>query len=401
MVIIVAILGCMALYKIISNKKILAACLAVITAIMFAQSFMPIDFISNHLVQTVDTGTNKMLYSAQNSHYYGDCLIYNRQYAWIDPALNKALEDTKYSKNSQAIIVGAVSRASEIDGGRNGSASSYTVYWDPENNERTMQPGDGRYAISGINTDSIFSIVTAPLKKGYSFNPDILYNNAVITFIPYYDIDEQEVMNDISRYYYIGPRNIYRSFGGEIVYYDLVKKLDPFDGFSLDNVQGSSKPPYPIDSSEEYLAPSSKISLDLTQEEITQEEIDEYIDSLLRRHSRVFLKDEDDPSVELNDIVTIQYDSTIDGQPYYNDGIINLHVGSGEFIEDFDLNFLNMKIGDTFSFSCTFPEDYETDPEVRGKTMVYSGEIAAITQFKIIPELTLDFIQKYTPFTIF
>lgn len=104
--------------------------------------------------------------------------------------------------------------------------------------------------------------------------------------------------------------------------------------------------------------------------EVTEEDLDSYIDYLL-------LLDPIDGAKE-GDTVDIDYVGTLDGVPF--DGGTDkgkyLQLGSGEFIEGFEEGLIGAKAGDTVELNLTFPDNYR--PEMAGKSVVFTVTVNRI-----------------------
>lgn len=74
-----------------------------ISALFFVQSFWNIDVISSKIFKEAKiSGKNSMLftdYERGNAVYYGDGLVNNYQYSWIDKALDKFMREIEYNEN--------------------------------------------------------------------------------------------------------------------------------------------------------------------------------------------------------------------------------------------------------------------------------------------------------------
>ena len=63
------------------------------------------------------------------------------------------------------------------------------------------------------------------LKEAKQFAADELSPKAVVIFVPYYGVDEEAaVVDELSKYYYVGERQVTKCFYGELAYYQLIRK---------------------------------------------------------------------------------------------------------------------------------------------------------------------------------
>ncbi len=114
------------------------------------------------------------------------------------------------------------------------------------------------------------------------------------------------------------------------------------------------------------------VAVTQAQPEVTDEERDAYIDSLLCKNP--------DRAVIEGDTVNIDYVGTLDGVAF--DGGTasgdDLTIGSGRFIDGFEDGLIGTNVGDTVDLNLTFPEDY-TSEEMAGKSVVFTVTVNSIT----------------------
>lgn len=136
------------------------------------------------------------------------------------------------------------------------------------------------------------------------------------------------------------------------------------------------------------------IDLSIDKVEVTDEEVDAQVDSILA--SSPNSQDITDRAVENGDIANIDYEGKKDGVAF--DGGTakgyDLHIGSGSFIPGFEDGVVGMKIGETKDIKLTFPEDYQST-ELAGKEVVFTVKVNSI---KVETPATLDdaWVEKYT-----
>lgn len=186
------------------EKKKVAAW-GLIGILFVIQTFSPIDVVSNKAFQVVDTGKKKMLYTSKSSDYYGDCLVNNYQYIWIDKAIDSVLQEIGYHENITILTPGEQVRGTHV----NGNGTAYSVFWDIQKNRRVMYQNENTCKINVIGD-----------LKGFKNKPE----NMVALFLPYYEIDEEKSLSEYKDSYTIGERNILEESGGFISYYYMGKK---------------------------------------------------------------------------------------------------------------------------------------------------------------------------------
>lgn len=192
---------------------------AVLTLLLGYETFHASDPVGKCFVRTASTGTEPMLFSSGGSEYYGDYLVSNYQYTWIDDAMDGALREAEMDEHTMAILT----HINDWDLHINGNGPFYHVKWDPEKQVRTMRE-EGTIEITTIpskGTDGDVVYTYAVLNK-----EGIVKDKAILMFFPYYEEDEQLFLDQFSEYYTISDRKEYQNWGGKVAYYtmDLLPK---------------------------------------------------------------------------------------------------------------------------------------------------------------------------------
>ena len=130
--------------------------------------------------------------------------------------------------------------------------------------------------------------------------------------------------------------------------------------------------------------------------EVTEDEINARIDRERENNSRMI--DIDDRPVENGDLIRLDYEGTISGEPF--DGgkgtDYPLTIGSNSFIPGFEEQLIGSKIGEDRDIVVTFPDDYHAE-ELRGKVAVFACKVNSI-QKKELPEADDEFAQDVSEF---
>ncbi|MGN1051344.1 MAG: trigger factor [Acutalibacteraceae bacterium] len=125
--------------------------------------------------------------------------------------------------------------------------------------------------------------------------------------------------------------------------------------------------------------------------EVTEELIDEEIDKIRDRNSRMVTVD--DRPAEKGDTVVIDFEGFLDGEPF--DGgkaeNHNLLLGSNQFIPGFEDQIEGHSTGDEFSINVTFPEDYQAE-DLKGKETEFKIVLHEIKK-KELPEVDDEFVK--------
>lgn len=118
-------------------------------------------------------------------------------------------------------------------------------------------------------------------------------------------------------------------------------------------------------------------------------EVDTSSDKYAKYYSDIFETDISDSelynevsegAVEDGDIVNLDYEGKLDGVAF--DGGTaqgyDLEIGSGTFIDGFEDGLIGAAIGETRDVKATFPNSYQNNPDLAGKTAVFTCKINSI-----------------------
>lgn len=133
------------------------------------------------------------------------------------------------------------------------------------------------------------------------------------------------------------------------------------------------------------------IAVDQTIEDVTEDQVEEQIHSILNT-STVEVEDPEATAAD-GDVVNINY-MGMKGEEAFEGGTADdydLTLGSGEFIPGFEEGLIGAKKGETRDLNLTFPEDYGNDSDLAGQDVVFHVTVNAI---KRVPELTDEWVQS-------
>lgn len=135
------------------------------------------------------------------------------------------------------------------------------------------------------------------------------------------------------------------------------------------------------------------IEVALDKPEITDEDVEDYIDDMLTNNPISIPVT--DRSVELGDTVNIDYEGKFDGVAFEGGTArgSDLTIGSGRFIDGFEDGCIGMEIGETRDIETVFPEVYNPNPAYAGKTAIFTVTVNSI-YIKEKPELTDEYVQS-------
>lgn len=133
------------------------------------------------------------------------------------------------------------------------------------------------------------------------------------------------------------------------------------------------------------------IEVEKLSTEVTEEMIDEEIDRVRERNSRMITVE--DRAAENGDTVVIDFEGFCDGEAFEGGKAeeYNLELGSGNFIPGFEEQIVGHNTGDEFDIDVKFPEEYQAE-NLKGKDAVFKIKLHEI-KTKELPEVDDDFVK--------
>ncbi|MBQ9248537.1 MAG: trigger factor [Ruminococcus sp.] len=133
------------------------------------------------------------------------------------------------------------------------------------------------------------------------------------------------------------------------------------------------------------------IEVEKLSTEVTEEMIDEEIDRVRDRNSRMVTVE--DRAAENGDTVVIDFEGFCDGEAFEGGKAeeYNLELGSGNFIPGFEEQIVGHNTGDEFTIDVKFPEEYQAE-NLKGKDAQFKIELHEI-KCKELPEVDDDFVK--------
>lgn len=125
--------------------------------------------------------------------------------------------------------------------------------------------------------------------------------------------------------------------------------------------------------------------------EVTDELINEEIDRVRERNSRMITVD--DRAAQLGDVTVIDFEGFVDGVAFEGGKAenFNLELGSGNFIPGFEEQIVGHNTDEEFTIDVTFPEEYHSD-ELKGKASQFKIKLHEI-KVKELPEVDDEFVK--------
>ena len=147
---------------------------------------------------------------------------------------------------------------------------------------------------------------------------------------------------------------------------------------------------------EDYVTLGEYIGLEIVLDEpvVTDDDVDGYIEYVLQNNP-VYQEVTDRP-VQEGDTVDIDYVGKLDDVAFEGGtgSTSALVIGSGGFIPGFEDGVIGMEIGDTKDVEATFPEYYPSNPDLAGKTAVFTVTLNGISvaqEAELTDEYVADF----------
>lgn len=115
---------------------------------------------------------------------------------------------------------------------------------------------------------------------------------------------------------------------------------------------------------------------------------------LQRRCFRYATYETDSDSAGLGDMVNIDFQGSLNGEPF-DDGLIegfDLRLGSGTFVPGFERQIMGHSAGETFTITVNFPEDYPAE-ELKGQEASFTITVNEVKTL-VVPEASDEIARK-------
>ncbi|MFP4639163.1 MAG: trigger factor [Guyparkeria sp.] len=136
----------------------------------------------------------------------------------------------------------------------------------------------------------------------------------------------------------------------------------------------------------------SRLEVETLTSEVTDEDVDEMIDTLRKQNAdwkKVRHK------ARKGEKVTINFVGKIDGEPFEGGSAEDVEVilGEGQMLPDFEKGLTGIKPGEPVTIEVNFPEDYQAE-HLAGKTAEFEIEATKVEE-QVLPELDDEFAKKF------
>jgi len=358
-----------------------------ISALFFVQSFWNIDAISSKIFKEAKiSGKNSMLftdYERGNAVYYGDGLVNNYQYSWIDKALDKFMREIEYNENAAVLLPREEATGLHI----NGNGKVYIVSWDQEKQKRVIRKGSKTETeIQVVNEEAISGALP------YAYDPETVSEddfpaNVYIPIFKYYGVEEDKILSEIEELYYISQKKKIRCYGGELEYYHGVRK-DHFCGYSIQKAV--------------VQMPETEI---FTKKDLNQEYIKKIFRQLQTPENLIYrlvyqkcVKESEKASpdrklLQPGDRVRAQVKIKDPSGNYLRTGYLGnyensdytFELGSGQYLDGIEEALIGAELGRTIIVRCIIPRGYLPAIKYEGQELEFH-----IMPFRIIETVSLN-----------
>ncbi len=206
------------------------------------------------------------------------------------------------------------------------------------------------------------------------FGPEVLYEEALEILIPkaYDDAVKEEELNPINQPQF----DLVQMEKGKPLIFKAVVEVKP-----------------------EVILPEYKgVKIEKKVKEVTEAEVDRYLENLQKQHARLVAVEDENVSAEKGDMVVMDFKGYVDGELFPGGEAEghSLELGSNSFIPGFEDQLVGVKNGEEREVKVTFPEDYREE-SLAGKEALFEIIVKEIKR-KETPELNDDFAQEVSDF---
>lgn len=140
------------------------------------------------------------------------------------------------------------------------------------------------------------------------------------------------------------------------------------------------------------------IEVEVPSVEVTEEEIEEKVQSLLSYYAKI--NEITEGTVADGQTVNIDYTGYINDVQFDGGTATgaSLTIGSNSFIDGFEAGLIGVNVGETVTLNLKFPDPYLNNPDYAGKDVVFKVKVNSIQEI-VKPELNDEFIATNTTYT--
>lgn len=111
---------------------------------------------------------------------------------------------------------------------------------------------------------------------------------------------------------------------------------------------------------------------------VSDDDVKSYIEQVISMYPAY--EKTDKQTVENKDVVNIDYEGKVDGETFSGGSATGAHleIGSKSFIDGFEDGLIGKKVGEKTDLNLKFPDEYNNNPDLAGKDVVFSVTINSI-----------------------
>ncbi|MDE7310447.1 MAG: hypothetical protein K2N87_02320 [Eubacterium sp.] len=366
------------------NEKAYVAVTCLLAMLMCVQSFWSIDPLSEKIFQEVEIGSGNrtMLFSSFELDYYGDGLVTNYQYHWLDKAYNRMLKDIGYNGYQRLILSRKQMAGTHI----NGNNHIYEVGWNEAKNKREIKNTD-KNNLKNINVSSVTSSFLCLPFQYYDYETaDTIAPESYLVFVPFYQEKEDEYLKAYDEYCYHAPRQEAGAYGGNIAYYPLIVK-DQYQYVSLKDLKEAL-------SEQDQNTGIEAVDLNQVFDQYLKEagwsekKADEYFNYKKYNSGKSYSVEEGRTKIKKMDIIKMEMEvfdqnneklSTVFVGNAFDHTYENIVVGNGSLLKEVDQALTGAEIGKAIKLDVQIPETYKALHGYAGQKLHFVIEPVKIT----------------------
>ncbi len=126
------------------------------------------------------------------------------------------------------------------------------------------------------------------------------------------------------------------------------------------------------------------IQVEEPSSEVSDQELDNYLEGLRQRHAKVNVLEEG--TLAVGDIGVIDFEGFVDGEAFAGGKGENhsLEIGSNTFIPGFEDQLVGAQVGEEREINVRFPDEYHSE-ELKGKEAVFKVKLHSIKRKELLP----------------
>ena len=211
-----------------SKKLLFSIVVPALTVIFAIETFCTFDPLTKSWFPQVSIGGGKTMNyeNMVGEDYFGDSIITNYEYAWLDRAFDNVLKEMGYS-NRKCIYLPYYQTTSASGVHFNGNSKYYRIGWDLKKKRRSYY-SQGQKEITSLNIQYVDDTrLYFPYKDMFHGGKSLtgsLKSKGVYLSVPYFEEDDDLCLQRLSDRYYIADKKESKSLRGTLTYYDILKK---------------------------------------------------------------------------------------------------------------------------------------------------------------------------------